>query len=165
MAEGVYGGGMHDRGCAWWGACMIGNMCGGGHAWQGGGHVWQERWPPQWMVRILLECVLVSHCPQTKKWEGNVFTGVCLFTGEGVLIPTGVDTWDMGFYGIWLASRRYASYWNVLLSPANEVVGRECFYTCLSVHGEGEVSYPPKEHTSPGTTRAGVTHPTGMLSC
>ena len=46
-------GGMHGRGCVWWGGC----------AWQGacvaGGCVWQERRPLQRMVRILLECILV----------------------------------------------------------------------------------------------------------
>ena len=39
------------------GACMAEGMCGGGM--HGGGHVWQERWPLQWTVRILLECILV----------------------------------------------------------------------------------------------------------
>ena len=29
-------GGIHDRGCAWWGACMAEGMCGKGRcAWQG----------------------------------------------------------------------------------------------------------------------------------
>ena len=28
-------GGMHGGGCAWQGACMVGDMCGGGHV-----HVW-----------------------------------------------------------------------------------------------------------------------------
>ena len=45
--------GMHGgRGCAWWEACLVGGVCGRGHA-------WQERWPLQQMVRILLECILV----------------------------------------------------------------------------------------------------------
>ena len=38
--------GVHGKGEA----CMV-----GGHA----GHVGQERWPLRWMVRILLECILV----------------------------------------------------------------------------------------------------------
>ena len=38
------------------GACSAGGMCGGR-----GGHVWQERWPLQWTVRILLECILVKY--------------------------------------------------------------------------------------------------------
>ena len=48
-------------GCAWQG----GGMCARGHVWQRGmcarGHVWHERWPLQWTVRILLECILVSN--------------------------------------------------------------------------------------------------------
>ena len=95
-----------------------------------------------------------------------MFSQVCVCSqGSGYLSPQGWihGTWDSMGYG-WQAGD-YVSYWNVLLPPANEVVGRECFYTCLSVHGEGVVPYPPKEHTSPGTTRAVVTHPTGMLSC
>ena len=44
MAGGcVAGGGMHGR-----------DVRG-----RGGGHAWQERWPLQWAVRILLECILV----------------------------------------------------------------------------------------------------------
>ena len=31
-------GGMHGRGHAWWGACVVGGMHGGGHAWQGSMH-------------------------------------------------------------------------------------------------------------------------------
>ena len=44
-------GGMHGRGAlvaeehVWQGVCMVGGMCGRGHAWQGGmcgrGHAWQ----------------------------------------------------------------------------------------------------------------------------
>ena len=58
MAGGVCGrGGMHGRGHAWQGgACMTGDVCGGG-----GGHVWQERQPLQRTVRILLECILVLY--------------------------------------------------------------------------------------------------------
>ena len=33
---------------------MAGGMC-------GGGHVWLERWPLQQVVRILLECILVTY--------------------------------------------------------------------------------------------------------
>ena len=56
-------GGVHDRGCVAGGihgrgsvhgrgACMVGCVCGRGHA-------WQKKWPLQWMVCILLECILV----------------------------------------------------------------------------------------------------------
>ena len=41
----VHGGG----GGVWQGACM------------GGGHVWQEKWQLQRVVRILLECILVTN--------------------------------------------------------------------------------------------------------
>ena len=54
----VWQGGMHGRGCAWQGVCMAGGVCGGVH---GRGCVWQERWPLQWTVRILLECILVEY--------------------------------------------------------------------------------------------------------
>ena len=56
-------GGMHGRGCVWWGACVVGGMCGrgcvaGGMHGRGtcmtGGHAWQERRPVQRTVRILL---------------------------------------------------------------------------------------------------------------
>ena len=40
-----------------WRACITGGMCSGGM--HGRGHLWQERMPLQWMVRILLECILV----------------------------------------------------------------------------------------------------------
>ena len=43
---------------AWQGVCMAGGVCGGMH---GRGCVWQERWPLQWMVGILLECILVEY--------------------------------------------------------------------------------------------------------
>ena len=47
-------GDVHGKG----GVCMA-----GGHAWHGGmcggEHAWQERWLLQWMVCILLECILV----------------------------------------------------------------------------------------------------------
>ena len=49
----VWLGGMHGRG-----VCMAGGVCGGVH---GRGCVWQERWPLQWTVRILLECILVEY--------------------------------------------------------------------------------------------------------
>ena len=75
------GGGVHGKG---WGvhgkrgACMVGSMHGGGHVWQGvvhgrvgmhgREHACQERWPLQWTVRILMECILVRtsimyNCP------------------------------------------------------------------------------------------------------
>ena len=74
------GGGMCDvagGGCVWQGVCVEGGCMAGRHAWCGGGacmaggvhgrgHAWQrgaaweERWQLQLMVRILLECILVS---------------------------------------------------------------------------------------------------------
>ena len=53
----VWPGGVHGRGCVaggmhGQGVCMTGGMHGRGHA-------LQERWPLQWMVHILLECILV----------------------------------------------------------------------------------------------------------
>ena len=60
-------GGMHGGGHVWQGACMAGGawqgVHGGGHAWQGvymAGGVSQEKWPLQWAVCILLECILVK---------------------------------------------------------------------------------------------------------
>ena len=54
------GGGMHVRGCAWQGRGMYGR--GGVHArrfcMQG---CMQERRPLKWSVRIILECILVTH--------------------------------------------------------------------------------------------------------
>ena len=46
--RGMCGGGHVFQGCVcgggamhvWWGACVVGGMHGGGHAWQGG-HVWR----------------------------------------------------------------------------------------------------------------------------
>ena len=66
-------GGMHGRGHAWlggmhgrWGMHDKGQGCAWqvAHAWQEGGvhgrgRAWQEKWPLQWAVRILLECILV----------------------------------------------------------------------------------------------------------
>ena len=56
--------GMHECVCGR-GACMAGDMCGSWRAcmarecvWQGG-CAWQEKWPLEWAVRILLECILV----------------------------------------------------------------------------------------------------------
>ena len=69
MVGGVHGrgacvvGGMCGRVHVWQGACMAGGVHDRGHVWQGacmaGGHAWQERWPLQWTVRILLECILL----------------------------------------------------------------------------------------------------------
>ena len=60
VREHAWLGGMHGRG-----------MHGEGYAWQrvymAGGHAWQERWPLQWVVHILLECILV-------KFEISVFS-------------------------------------------------------------------------------------------
>ena len=55
------------------GACMVGGVCGGGHAWQGGmcdthppGQIlWPRHTVNERPVRILLECILVAfyfHC-------------------------------------------------------------------------------------------------------
>ena len=61
-------GGMHGVRHAWQGACMAGGMCGGRCVWKGGmhggmhgkgGHAWQEKQQLQWVIRILLECILV----------------------------------------------------------------------------------------------------------
>ena len=80
MAGGMHGRGMHSRGvclageaCVAGRACMAGgmcgrehvwqrgSMCGRGHAWQGG-HVWQilRDTVNEWVVHILLECILVD---------------------------------------------------------------------------------------------------------
>ena len=63
MAEGMHGRGHAcGGGHAWQGACMVGGVAqgacvvGGMH---GGGHVWQEKWQLQWVVCILLECILI----------------------------------------------------------------------------------------------------------
>ena len=50
-------GGMHGNGVYTWQGDMHGRGC--VHGWGGGG-VWQERQPLQWMVCILLECILVN---------------------------------------------------------------------------------------------------------
>ena len=37
MARGIRGRGhVWQGGHAWWGACVVGDICGGGHAWHGG---------------------------------------------------------------------------------------------------------------------------------
>ena len=66
--QGVHGGGVHGRGCVWQGVCKPWGVQarGRGHAWQGGmcgggARAWQEIRPLQRTVRILLECILVSH--------------------------------------------------------------------------------------------------------
>ena len=54
--EGVHGSewGMHsERGHSWWGACMA-----GGCVWWWGACVAEGMQPLQWMVHILLECIL-----------------------------------------------------------------------------------------------------------
>ena len=38
--------------------------------------------------------------------------GISREGGEYITIP---DTWDLGYYGIQLASEWYASYWNAFL--------------------------------------------------
>ena len=68
--RGVHGRGMHGRGHAWQGACVTGGMCGKGICMVGGvhgrGHVWHAcPWQilrdmvNEWVVCILLECILV----------------------------------------------------------------------------------------------------------
>ena len=75
-----------------------------------------------------------------------------------------------------------------LLLPANRVSGRYCFYTCLSVHGEGRevlwchfllwchfpkqhlrpgqhLPLPHGHHISPSGQQAGGRHPNAMPSC
>ena len=83
-------GGMCDRGHVWWGACVVGAYMAGGYAWQGVGEVcmeeghvwwWGHAWQGacmvgdtmrygdavnEWVVRILLECILVL----VFKWFG-----------------------------------------------------------------------------------------------
>ena len=69
----------------------------------------------------------IYYCLQMKLWEGNVFRGVCLSTGEvsvcpeGSLSREGVSVQGGNLYpGRWSLSRRphmvvcgqYASYWN-----------------------------------------------------
>ena len=100
MAGGMHGKGVQVReGVCMAGACMVGGMCGRGvcggvcvaggmhgrcvcyrgNAWQGcawwGGHAWQERWPLQWMVCILLECILVYICRLMKSNVTNTELG------------------------------------------------------------------------------------------
>ena len=69
-------GGMHGRGMAG-GMCMAGEaciargmhsrwVCMAGRGVYGRGHVWQERRPLQWIVHILLECIVVSKILQLK---------------------------------------------------------------------------------------------------
>ena len=76
----------------WWGmcgkgasmagwVCMAGGMCGWG-AYVEGGHAWrgtciQERRPLKWVVRILLECILVCR---------NIHTGLRQGQGSGAFI-------------------------------------------------------------------------------
>ena len=56
--KGVYMAGacMCGMGCVWQGACVA-----RGCVWQEGMHVWQERQPLQWVVHILLQCILVLY--------------------------------------------------------------------------------------------------------
>ena len=80
------GGGMHG-----WEARVV-EACVVGHAWQGvhacpgvcmvgvgmyawGGDAWQERRPLQWLVRILLECILVLLC--FDRFDGIGFSLLC----------------------------------------------------------------------------------------
>ena len=72
----MYGGGVHGRGHVWQRG-MHGRGRGvpsRGHAWQGdmcdgregGGASWQEKRSLQWVVRILLECILIGYENQIK---------------------------------------------------------------------------------------------------
>ena len=54
------------------------------------------------VLRFILMPALL---PPVKLREGNVFTGVCLFTGE----------YPFPLYEIRSTSGRYASYWNAFL--------------------------------------------------
>ena len=91
-------GGMHGRGRhAWQGACMVGVMRGrggmhgrgvcvaGGHVWQGGMHgrgcAWQipRDTVNEWVVRILLECMLVIY---------SSFSRGCLEQSEADILYT-----------------------------------------------------------------------------
>ena len=94
----------------------------------------------------------------------NEVAGVCLFTGAGGTYPPGVDTWDSTEYG-WQAGGTHPTgmscYRLQMKLWEGNVFTRVCLFT-----GKGAGSaIPPEDHTSPGTTKAGVTHPTGMLSC
>ena len=48
------GGGMYAKGAMCGSGCMA-----SGHAWQRGVTCMQERWPLNWAVHLLLECILV----------------------------------------------------------------------------------------------------------
>ena len=50
---------------------------------------------------------------------------------------------------------------STLLQPANEVAGKQCFYTLLPICLLRGVPHPPPPFR---TRKAGGTHPTGMMS-
>ena len=87
-----------------------------------------------------------------------------VYRGRGYLSPLGVDTWDSTGYG-WQAGGTHPTGMScyrlqMKLWEGNVFTGVYLFT------GEGAGSaIPPKDHTSPGTTKAGVAHSTGMLSC
>ena len=112
---------------------------------------------------------------QTKLWEGNVFTGVCLFTCPfwGIGISGTRSLWDgVGmFKGGWVggcmvewASRGGMSICRGWVCPEDGYVwGWVC-------PGGGYVwEYPPPEHgtwdTMGYSQQVGSTHHNGMLSC
>ena len=51
-----------------------------------GGHVWQERQPLKWVVRILLERILVITIGIGSGPSGVVFTVICVNKLIGVMI-------------------------------------------------------------------------------
>ena len=61
-------GGVHDMGGgnAWWGAGMA-----------GGGGAWQEKWQLEWMVRILLESILLSQSDFLIAGLGSLWQLIC----------------------------------------------------------------------------------------
>ena len=105
--------------------------------------------------------LLDIYCPQTKLREGNVFTGMCLFTnGErGRYDWSQVPSWSLvqcawgGGVRISLVPCPFQGVWYL----------RSHVPSGGKVWGRGRVY--PQETLFPGTTKAGGTHPTGMLSC
>ena len=99
------------------------------------------------VVRILLGCILVIYyCPK-QSCEGYVFTGVCLSTVGGCLLPG--STWSQG--GV--CSQRGRG----VCSQRGRGV---CSRGVVSQHALRQT--PPPRETA---TAADGTHPTGMHSC
>ena len=90
--------------------------------------------------------------PQTKLREGNVFTGICLSMGEGGYL------WSQICPGV---------RWVSLVPGPFQGAGGEG-WVCLRYARVGWNPPPPGNGTWDITgysRQAGVTHPTGMLSC